>query len=448
MTKELLKKIPNKNFLLNSLLLSCSNRALLSYCIDEELNNLRKKILNGNTKAVDSHKLIQTIHSRYKQIYRGTIIPVINATGVVLHTNLGRAPISEEIFENIKKIVTSYSNLEYDIKKGERGDRYHHVAEYLKILTGAEDALIVNNNASAVFLILNTFGKSKNVLVSRGELVEIGGNFRIPEVMVNSGAKLKEIGTTNKTKLRDYEENIDDKTAILMKVHKSNYNIVGFAEDVNYKDIAKLAKDKNIISYYDLGSGFLSDIFKTLCNEPTLKEVVESGIDLVSASGDKLIGSVQCGIILGKKILIDKLKKNQLLRMLRVDKVTLAFLQETFKSYIEADENKIKSLNLFNTNSYELTKKAEKLKSLIGKIDSEIVNTKTYIGGGSCPLQEVDSIGLIIHTYKAKSMEKRLREFETPVICRKGEDHLLFDMMAILEDEIETLAEAINWAKM
>jgi len=448
MAKELLKKIPNKNFLLDSLSVSCSNRALLSYCIDEELNTLRKKILKGDKKTVNSHKLIQSIHLRYKQIYAGTIIPVINATGVVLHTNLGRAPISEEIFENIKKIVTSYSNLEYDLKKGERGERYHHVAEYLKILTGAEDALIVNNNASAVFLILNTFGKNKNILISRGELVEIGGSFRIPEVMANSGAKLKEVGTTNKTKYSDYEENIDDKTAIVMKVHKSNYNIVGFAEDVSHKDIAKLAKEKNIISYYDLGSGSISNIFKTLCNEPTLKEVIESGIDLVSASGDKLIGSVQCGIILGKKILIDKLKKNQLLRMLRVDKVTLAFLQETFKNYIEDGGNKIKSLKLFNTNLNELEKKAEKLKSLIGELDSKIVNTKTYIGGGSCPLKEIDSVGLIIHTDKAKSMEKRLREYETPVVCRKGEDHLLFDMMTISENEIETLAEAINWSKV
>jgi len=448
MTKELLKKIPNKNFLLDSLSASCSNRTLLSYCIDEELNTLRKKILKGDKKTVDSHKLIQSIHLRYKQIYTGTIIPVINATGVVLHTNLGRAPISEEIFENIKKIVTSYSNLEYDLKKGERGDRYHHVAEYLKILTGAEDALIVNNNASAVFLILNTFGKNKNVLVSRGELVEIGGSFRIPEVMANSGAKLKEVGTTNKTKFRDYEENIDHKTAIVMKVHKSNYNIVGFAEEVSYKDIAKLGKEKNIISYYDLGSGFISNIFQTLCNEPTLKEVIESGIDLVSASGDKLIGSVQCGIILGKKILVDKLKKNQLLRMLRVDKVTLAFLQETFKNYIEDGGNKIKSLKLFNTNINELEKKAEKLKSLIGQINCKIVNTKTYIGGGSCPLKEIDSVGLIIYTDKAKSMEKRLREYETPVVCRKGDGHLLFDMMTISENEIETLAEAINWSKV
>lgn len=448
MNNELLKQIPNKNYLLNVLKDSCPNKEILNFCIDCELETLREGILSGKTSEISENFLLNKISEKYHEIYQGSLTPVINATGVVLHTNLGRAPISEEIFEKVKRLVSGYSNLEYDLKKGKRGDRYHHAAEYLKILTGAEDALIVNNNAAAVFLILNTFAKNKNVLVSRGELIEIGGSFRIPEVMKNSGAKLKEVGTTNKTNIADYEENIDNKTAIIMKVHKSNYEIVGFSSSTSHKEIAKLANKYGLISYYDLGSGSMSDIFKKFCNEPTLKEIVADGIDIVSASGDKLIGSVQCGIILGRKKYIEKIKKNQLLRMLRVDKLTLGILQETFKIYLENNEQKITSLKLLNQNKEQLTRKAQRLKELVRYDKTEITETKTFIGGGSCPIKEIDSVGLKIYTEKPNLFEKKLRHFRIPVICRKNEDYILLDMMTVFDEEIKILAEAINWAKV
>jgi L-seryl-tRNA(Ser) seleniumtransferase len=447
MGQNILQDIPNTNFFINSLISDCCNKDVLKYVIEKRLNLLRDDILAQKVKEIDVESIKNDIQNEYKDTISGTLKPVINATGVVLHTNLGRAVISSDIFSNLKDIVTSYTNLEYDLKKGERGDRYYHLRDYLKILTNAEDAVIVNNNAAAVFLILNTFAKKKDVIVSRGELIEIGGSFRIPEVMKNSGAKLKEVGTTNKTKLSDYEDGIDEKTAIVMKVHKSNYQIVGFTEDVHYAEIPKLLKKYKKISYFDLGSGVIDNILNDKCNEPTISQVIKSGYDLVSASGDKLIGGVQCGIIVGKSEYIKKIKKNQLLRMLRVDKLTLAFLQETLKCYIKKEYDKIKTIELLTQDRQSLLKKANTLREYLLDENVEIVDTKTLIGGGSCPVNNVASVGIKIYVKDENKIERKIRGYKKPVIVRKGKGFLLFDMLTIFEDDLETLAKAIKWAK-
>lgn len=447
MTKNILQDIPNTNFFINSLISSCPNRDVLKYVVEKRLNLLRKDIIAQKVKKIDIDDIIKTIKDEYENVMGGTLKNVINATGVVLHTNLGRAVISEEIFSNVKELVTSYINLEFDLKHGKRGDRYYHLSEYTKILTNAEDAVIVNNNAAAVFLILNTFAKRKDVIVSRGELIEIGGSFRIPEVMKNSGAKLKEVGTTNKTRLIDYEENIDEKTAIIMKVHKSNFQIVGFSEEVPYYDLAALSKKHNKISYFDLGSGAIENVLQDKCGELTISNVIKSGYDLVSVSGDKLIGGIQCGIIVGKSELIKKIKKNQLLRMLRVDKLTLAFLQETLKCYIKKEFDKIKTIELLTQDKEYLFKKAHILKSYLPDEDVEIVETKTVVGGGSCPESEIFSVGIKLFVSDENKVEKRLRSYEKPVIARKGDGFLLFDMLTVFEKDLITLSRAIKWAK-
>ncbi|MGA1861925.1 L-seryl-tRNA(Sec) selenium transferase [Deferribacter thermophilus] len=448
---NLFRNIPKKDKLLSYFDLSY-NRKIISYLIDNELDLLREKIKNNEKVEINEANFSSNIKKQYNDLIEGTLKYVINATGIVLHTNLGRAPISENIIKNVLKVLSGYSNLEYNLDLGERGERYHHAVEYLKILTGCEDAIIVNNNAAAVFLINNTFNRNKEVLISRSELVEIGGSFRIPEVIKNSGAILKEVGTTNKTKISDYESNITENTSMIMKVHKSNYAIIGFFEEVDYKDIPQLAKKYNILSYCDLGSGSLNHIKN--CNEPLLSDLIGYGYDLVSASGDKLLGSAQSGIILGKKHLIDELKKNQLLRMLRVDKITLAILQETLKLYLLEKFEEIKTNQLFSQSLEILKKKATKLKKLITKIentnqlDIEIKEIETYSGGGSCPMITQPSIALFIthKSLKPHLLEKMLRKFKPPIISRVQNDKLILDVRTIFEEDLQTIANGLSWA--
>ncbi|BAI79781.1 L-seryl-tRNA(Sec) selenium transferase [Deferribacter desulfuricans SSM1] len=447
---NLYRKIPKKDKLL-SFFDESYNKRILNYLIDNELEFIRTNIKNGKLQDISESAIIENVKNRYSELINGTLKYVINATGIVLHTNLGRAPISEKLIENIIHILSGYSNLEYNLEKGERGERYHHVVEYLRILTGCEDALIVNNNAAAVFLINNTFNRGKEVLISRSELVEIGGSFRIPEVIKNSGAILKEVGTTNKTKVSDYESNISENTSMIMKVHKSNYSIVGFFEEVDYKVIPEVAKKYNLLSYCDLGSGSLLPIEN--CNEPLLQDLAKYDYDLISASGDKLLGAVQAGIIIGKKHLINELKKNHLLRMLRVDKLTLSILQETLKCYILGNTNEIKSLSLFAQDKTSLLKKAKKLEKLLKKqnisnLILKIEEVETYTGGGSCPMSTQHSIGLILNHNKIKpnTIEKKLRDFDPPIICRIQNDSIILDLRTIFDSDLKIVANGIKWA--
>lgn len=412
----------------------------------EVLQNLRESILKNEVESFTEDELVDAVLQKYNELTKPSLQKLINATGVIVHTNLGRSLIDAKTFDKVKDIVTSYNNLEYDLAKGKRGERYSHISDVICRLLGCEDVLIVNNNASAVFLILNTFAKKKEVIVSRSELVEIGGSFRIPEVMKQSGAKLIEVGATNKTHLRDYEDAITNKTSMLMKVHKSNYSIEGFSSEVEFKELIRVAKEKNLIDYYDMGSGHLVDLPYGLDqHEPSVLKYMQENPSLLSFSGDKLLGSVQAGIIVGKKEYIAKLKKNQLLRMLRVDKLTLALLEENITSVLLNKIDEIPTLKMLFTSTEELRENALSLQRMIKDIsESEIIETTSVIGGGTTPNKTIPSIALSIKikNYKQNKMEKLFRERK--IIGRIENDRFLLDFRAIQKREI---AQIINVVK-
>lgn len=442
----LLKSIPKVDKFCSKEEFKKLSQALVSSISKDVLQNLREDILNKKISSINEENLINLVLKEYENITKPSLQKVINATGVIIHTNLGRSLINENTFDKIKEIATSYNNLEYDLKEGKRGERYSHISKVLCEVVGCEDVLIVNNNASAVFLILNTFAKNKEVIVSRGELVEIGGSFRVPEVMSNSGAILKEVGATNKTHLRDYEDNISDETSMLMKVHKSNYSIEGFTSEVSFEDIVKVAKKNNIIDYYDMGSGHLIDLPYGLAqNEPSVLKYMQADPSLISFSGDKLLGSVQAGIIVGKKELIAKLKKNQLLRMLRVDKITLALLEENVKSILLGKYEEIPTLKMLFTTNEKLKQNAAKLKEEIKDIvETEIIETQTVIGGGTTPNKKIPTIALAlkIKNYKPNKIEKLLRNKN--IIGRIENEKFLLDFRTIDINEIQLIKNAIK----
>lgn len=500
----------------------------------ELIEEARREALQGGELASES-EIIARIKSRYEKFQNLSLKPLINATGVVLHTNLGRSVISTEILARVQKIITSYSNLEYDLSEGARGNRYDYIALLCSELFGAQDALVVNNNAAAVFLVLNTFAHGREVVVSRGELVEIGGSFRVSEVMANSGAKLVDIGTTNKTKPDDYEEAINENTAILMKVHRSNFKISGFSSSVSAAEVAALARKatrkkeefltlreasfKNladlcggradtageilnsapnglslaaasanslnlksdepsakserfyeggtggeseiskiypakfsmkkeesfneIIDYYDLGSGYASELgFGLGKSEPSIFELLKSGVRLLSFSGDKLFGSVQCGIILGDRKLIARLRKNQLLRMLRVDKITLSLLAETIKAYINKEFHLITTIDQIHLSLDELRERAELVRSRIG-VKSQIVPTTTFVGGGTMPGASYPSVALaILDGADPQSTQAKFRA--AGIIGRIEDDKFLLDFRSILKSDLQDLIKKIG----
>lgn len=394
-----------------------------------------------NLSAFDENdienKIVNEILKRYKTYQNLELKPLINATGVVLHTNLGRAPIHPEILRRASATIENYSNLEYNLESGKRGQRYEYTSLLAKELFG-RDAVVVNNNASAVFLVLNTFAKDKEVVVSRGELVEIGGSFRIPEVMNNSGAILREVGTTNKTKLSDYEDGINEQTSMLMKVHKSNFSIQGFSQSANLLGISALARKNKLLDYYDLGSAYINPLPYALGkDEPPLSKVLQTGVSLVSFSGDKLFGSVQCGIIVGEKSLLDKLRKNQLFRMLRVDKVTLSILNETIKAYINKEFDLITATSQIYKDTDALLELANKLQTRV-KFDTKIIETKTVVGGGTLPNKEYPSIAL---AFKGGSEWFELKFRQNGVIGRIENGKFLLDFRTILDKDLDSLVK-------
>ena len=400
-------------------LLEKNSKNLVMESIHEELNNIRMNISNGCDKSLISNKIENLIENIQKNLLNKKIFSlrkVINASGVVIHTNLGRSVLNDEILENVKNISVGYSNLEYDLEKGERGSRYSHLSEIIKKITGAEDCMVVNNNAAAVMLILSTMAKGKNVITSRSELVEIGGSFRIPDVCRESGAELKEIGTTNKTHLSDYENAIDENTAALFKVHQSNFKILGFTESVSSFELNSLKEKYNIPIIEDLGSGVLIDLSKYgLSHEPTVQECIKNGVDIVSFSGDKLLGGVQAGIIVGKKEYIEKMKKNQLTRALRVDKFTLSALEAVFSYYIDEELaiSKIPTLNMLTIKIDELYSKAQKFIEYLGsnnEFSYEIIDIDSEVGAGSLPTQKLPSkaVKVISKSFTENELEEKL----------------------------------------
>ncbi|MBF0112179.1 MAG: L-seryl-tRNA(Sec) selenium transferase [Desulfamplus sp.] len=408
---------------------------------------------------IGEDKIIQNILSDARKTIAQRLVPTINATGVVIHTNLGRSILCQDALDRITQIAGGFSNLEFNIKMGKRGERYSAIEEILCELTGAESAMAVNNNAGAVFLSLNTLAKDREVVVSRGELVEIGGSFRIPDVMEKSGCKLKEVGTTNRTHLKDYQSAIGDNTALLLKVHTSNYKIEGFTKSVTLSELALLAKQHQLPVMEDLGSGSLIDLSKYgLAREPTVSDVVAAGADVVTFSGDKLLGGPQTGLIVGRADVIKQIKSNPLTRALRIDKLTLAALEATLNLY--RDEAKaikeIPTLRMLTMPFDETVKRAEKLlsgiKSVIEKEESNIVKAvvgfadlSSRTGGGSYPEYSIPSRCITIEPklISASLLEKRMRNYEPSIIGRIENDRFIIDTRTLQSGEDEIICKAL-----
>lgn len=436
-------------------------RALVLESIREVVDIYRKRIVAlGDDEVEDfvmeDSKIIDESIDLAKNKYELSLKKVINATGIVIHTNLGRSLLSEDIKEDLWDAASRYSNLEYDIEDGRRGSRYSHLTDIIKKLTGAEDVLIVNNNAAAVLLILSTMAKGREAIVSRGELVEVGGSFRIPSIMALSGANLVEVGSTNKTHYSDYEDAINDETGVLMKVHTSNYRILGFSENVSLEEMRELGDKYDIPVVEDLGSGVFIDLSKyNMSYEPTVNDSIRKGVDVVSFSGDKMLGGPQAGIIVGKKKYIDAMKKNQLTRALRVDKMTIAALEATLRLYLDEEKaiKKIPTLRMLTYTCDELREKASSLYNIVkNKVDNNNVDLeisieacKGQVGGGSMPTEELDSFAVVLKPRKlsVNKFEEKLRLGSHHIIARVYDDKYVLDVRTIFEDEFEIIADEI-----
>lgn len=455
--KELFRKLPSVDEVLSKdeikNTLNFYPRSIVLETIREVIELNRRKIINSDKYLdINIESIINNVIDKVKLKYSLSLKKVINGTGIVIHTNLGRSLVSEQIKDDLFSIATRYSNLEYDIENGERGSRYTHLTDIIKRLTGAEDVLVVNNNASAVLLSLNTLAKEKEVIVSRGELVEVGGSFRIPSIMELSGAKLNEVGSTNKTHLKDYEESINENTGAIMKVHTSNYKILGFTESVEVDKLSNLSKKYNVPLIEDLGSGVFIDLSKyRLSYEPTVLDSLKNGADIVTFSGDKLLGGVQAGIIVGKKEYIQKMKKNQLTRALRVDKLTICALEATLRMYLD-EENAIKNIPTLRMLTYSIQELEKKAVGLYDKIkdlkdfDIKISDSKSQVGGGSMPLEFIDSkvIEIIPKKISVSSLEKKLRLSKSHIIGRIKDEKYILDVRTIFEDEFDLIYEELK----
>ncbi len=381
------------------------------------------------------------------------LMPVINATGVIVHTNLGRSPLSMRVIDRIAEIAMSYSNLEYNIEKGERGERNSHLRRLMEELTGAEATLAVNNNAAAVLLALSSLADGREVIVSRGELIEIGGSFRIPDVMARSGAILKEVGTTNRTHMKDYLTAIGENTALILKVHTSNYRIVGFTSEVSLDELASLGKEKGIPTMMDLGSGCVADLAPYgLPEETTVQEVVAKGIDVVSFSGDKLLGGPQAGILAGRADLIERMRTNPLARALRMDKLTLAGLEATLQEYLrpEGPSEGIPTLDMIMRPSAQVEESAGNLSAAIKKTIGEQADVSVEpgvgrVGGGALPMSDLPGPRVALRPRKISvaRLEQNLRSGEPPVIGIIKDEALLLDPRTLLKDQAALIPNLI-----
>ncbi|HEY3473789.1 MAG TPA: L-seryl-tRNA(Sec) selenium transferase [Anaerolineales bacterium] len=365
-----------------------------------------------------------------------TLLPVINATGVILHTNLGRAPLSTATIEAMQAAAADYSTLEYDLTTGQRGSRMIHAEAILQRLTGAEAALVVNNNASAVLLVLSALANKRRVVISRTQLVEIGGGFRVPDVMKQSGAKLAEIGTTNKVRLSDYNEALAEPVALVLRAHRSNFKIVGFTEEPELKAIVDAAHQANVAVVDDLGSGALLDTAKYgLAHEPTVQESLAAGVDLVCFSGDKLLGGPQAGIIIGRKYLVDKIKKHPLARAVRADKIGLAGITATLLHYLKDEaEREIPVWRMMSLTLEQLKARAQAWRDEVAQ--GEVVPSESTVGGGSLPEESLSTYVLALNVRSPDRFLKRLRDCYPPIIARVENDTILFDPRTVLDDEI------------
>ncbi|WP_319200551.1 L-seryl-tRNA(Sec) selenium transferase [uncultured Ilyobacter sp.] len=413
--------------------------------IRDGIDYFRQGIAQGSITELHLKDVVENIKNNIEKKSQMNLRNVINATGTLVHTNLGRSLISEKAAKNVVDVITSYNNLEYNLEEGSRGSRYDHIEKLVCTVTGAEGAVLTNNNAAAVMLALNEFAKDGEAVVSRGELVEIGGSFRVPDIMKISGTKLIEVGTTNRTHPKDYIEAITENTSILLKIHTSNYKIVGFTKEVTNSELAEIGKENNVLTMEDLGSGVLVDFGKYgVKKEPTVQESIASGIDLITFSGDKLLGGPQAGIIVGKKKYIDRLKKNQLLRALRVSKMTLAALESTLRYYLDEREavSEIPTLSMILENPVKVKEKATQLVEDLHKnnVKCRLVETEATIGGGSMPGETVKSYGVGIEGNPIE-LEREFR-LGTPHIVGIIRNNLfILDVKAVKNDELHRLAK-------
>lgn len=416
-------------------------RRFIGQCKDEESARAQIELLTCH------------IEMTVGAMHRSNMQRVINGTGTILHTNLGRAPISEEHMRKMTALATGYCNLEYNLEEGRRGERYSHFEKLLCKLTGAEAAMAVNNNAAAVMLILSSLAKGGEVVVSRGELVEIGGKFRIPDVMEQSGATLVEVGTTNKTHYDDYEHAVTEETKALLKVHTSNYRIVGFTDTVAIDELVPLAREKDIPVIEDLGSGVLIDLSKYgITYEPTVQNSIARGADVVCFSGDKLLGGPQAGIIIGKKKYIDMMKKNQLTRALRIDKFTASALELVLQEYLSEEKavGNIPVLRMITRSLEDIGKDARSLCRMLksAQLPAKITTEpcESQIGGGSLPLERIKSMAVTIRPEKisVSELEERLRHLPVPVIPRIVNDTVLLDVRTLGRREFKLITEQMK----
>lgn len=464
--QQVLRKIPSVDEILSRPemvdLLKIHPRHVVVEAIRKGLGRLREEILQKEElhESEDTLFSFENLSSIFQKEIDLQIQPrlrrVINATGVVIHTNLGRAPLHPSAIEHLIEVSKTYSNLEYDLDRGERGSRTFHVEEILCRLSGAESALVVNNNAGAVLLVLNSLAEGKEVIVSRGELVEIGGAFRIPDVMKRSGALLREVGTTNRTHFNDYQKAIGPETALLLKVHTSNFRVMGFTSEVSLQDLVQLGKEYQLPVVDDLGSGCLIDLTRYgLEKEPTVQEMIKTGVDAVTISGDKLLGGPQAGIILGKKKFLDLFKINPLTRALRIDKLTLAALESTLLLYFDEKKamEEIPTLRMLSLDTKRLKNRGKRLlKRLSGVTNKKMAFTLkedvSQVGGGALPLQELPTLVVAIKPLEVSvnSLEENLRKGEPPIVCRISKEELILDMRTVFDEEIPMLAAGIEKA--
>lgn len=432
------------------------SEAKLTELLIKEVENVRIALINGeiDEKSIERTKLTTIIFKQFfqslKQFQKNNLQRVVNATGVVLHTNLGRAPLSKQAILNLTEVAERYSTLEYNICSGKRGSRHHIVEQYLMTLTGAEAGIVVNNNAAAVYFVLKALGSNREAIVSRGELVEIGGSFRISDIMNESNVQIIEIGTTNKTNLSDYEKAVTEQTAMFLKVHKSNFKMIGFTEEVDTASLVPLSQKYNIPIYEDLGSGTLFNFKEEqIGNEPTVSEKINEGVDIISFSGDKLLGGPQAGIIVGKKKYIDQLKQHQLARVLRVDKFTLATLEATLKTYLRGREREeipvinqmLKPIEMIEKMAYQFINTVQpKTPSVTYNIMSDV----SKVGGGTMPEVEIETkVVKVVHDQlSSEKLAKLLRNHQIPIIVRMKDEAILLDFRTVEKDELNIVIKA------
>ena len=423
-------------------LIQTYSRQIVVDAIRLNIDKSRREILGDRLSEIEESDLIQQIEQSLVEQFQPTLRSVINATGVIIHTNLGRALLSKSAQSAIMDVAGQYNTLEFDLENGKRGSRLIHASQLLRDLTGADDAIVVNNNASALIMILTAFAKDKQAIVSRGQLVEIGGGFRIPSIMEQSGAQLVEVGTTNRTRIADYANAVTDTTSMFMRIHASNFRQIGFVEQPTLQDLADTAHEHGVLAVDDLGSGTLIDTRTYgLDHEPTIQESIHAGMDLICFSGDKLLGGPQAGIIIGKQALIDTLKKHPLARALRVDKLSYSALTATLEHY-RRDEA-LSHIPVWQMISRSLDDITQTAQSWANQVGGSVIDGESTVGGGSLPGATLPTALLAIDTDSSDSYMAQLRGGDSPVIARVSAGQILFDPRTILPEQEKPLLETI-----